>query len=195
MYRNLVNSLPNSEKKSYATTTINTDGFQAFENSTYSIWPIYFMVNELPIKDRLKNLIIAGVWFSKSKPEMNKFLDSFVEKANQLSTKGVLCDIKGKKRLIKIYYVNGVVDTPCRSEINGRVAFNSHFSCDCCFTPGEWSEGAMRFPISYPIPVLRNKTTNLEHTMEAESTETEVYGIRHTSSLNYLSGYEIIRGT
>ena len=198
LYRKFVDSLPDSEKKSYATVTLNTDGLQAFKDSTYSIWPIYLMVNELPIEIRLKNLIVGGVWFGKSKPEMNQFLDSYVEKANNLFVKGVLCNIRGENRLIKVYHVNGVVDTPCRSEINGRVAFNSYWSCDWCFHPGEWCEGAMRFPIFYPIPVLRDKTSNLEHVMEAESiksTESDVYGVRYTSSLHYLTGYDIIRGS
>ena len=54
----------------------NTDGIPVFHSSKFSIWPLYFRINELsPKKHGLKdNMILAGLWFGQSKPNMNTYL-------------------------------------------------------------------------------------------------------------------------
>ncbi len=54
----------------------NTDGIPVFRSSKFSIWPLYFRINELSPKKRgLKdNMILAGLWFGQSKPNMNTYL-------------------------------------------------------------------------------------------------------------------------
>jgi len=56
--------------------TWNVDGVPVFKSSKYSIWPLYFIVNELPFKLRyiMENVILAGLWFGESKPNMTVFL-------------------------------------------------------------------------------------------------------------------------
>ncbi|KAK3910293.1 Acetyl-coenzyme A carboxylase carboxyl transferase subunit alpha [Frankliniella fusca] len=48
------------------TLTWNTDGVQIFKSNTYSLWPVYMVVNELPPEKRFlsENLLIAGLWGS-----------------------------------------------------------------------------------------------------------------------------------
>ena len=45
--------------------TWNTDGIPVLKSSKFSIWPLYFVINELPIQKRLskKKLILGGLWF------------------------------------------------------------------------------------------------------------------------------------
>ena len=56
--------------------TWNTDGIPVFKSSKYSIWPLFFVINELPISKRWcnDNIILAGLWFGTQKPNMLTFL-------------------------------------------------------------------------------------------------------------------------
>jgi len=60
----------------FITLMWNTDGMQIFSSNTFSLWPFYLVVNELPPKKRFlsENLLIAGVWGSVVKPHPNVFL-------------------------------------------------------------------------------------------------------------------------
>ena len=54
----------------------NTDGVPVFKSSKFSIWPLYFIINELPFGKRTKreNMLFAGLWFGETKPFMLTFL-------------------------------------------------------------------------------------------------------------------------
>ncbi|KAJ8670982.1 hypothetical protein QAD02_002241 [Eretmocerus hayati] len=72
----------------------NVDGAPKFESSTWSAWPVYLLMNELPPKVRLRRLVTLGFWFAKSKPPMNAFLTPVFRVLNELSSMGVECMIK-----------------------------------------------------------------------------------------------------
>lgn len=51
--------------------TWDIDGLPPFKSSKFSLWPMYFVINELPYKllwIRTENMIIAGLWFGEAKP-------------------------------------------------------------------------------------------------------------------------------
>ena len=73
LYRRFVNDLLPAVRNRYVSVTFNTDGAPLFESSSYSIWPVYLMINELPIAVRTTELIVVGLWFGKNKPNMNVF--------------------------------------------------------------------------------------------------------------------------
>ena len=138
LYREFVNSLNETDKHQYATTTFNTDGAPLFESSTTSIWPIYLMINELSYSVRTKELVLAGLWFGKNKPDMDLFLTPFVENMNQLATTGIECYINNIKRQIKIFPLVCCVDSVARAPVQGFVQFNGRYGCGQCLHPGEW---------------------------------------------------------
>ena len=51
-YQRFVKTLDPTIKNNYVTVTFNTDGAPLFESSSYSVSPIYLMINELPISVR-----------------------------------------------------------------------------------------------------------------------------------------------
>ena len=53
----------------------NTDGVPLFSSSSFSMWPIYLKINELPVRMRnsINNKLLAGVWFGCTKPSINTF--------------------------------------------------------------------------------------------------------------------------
>lgn len=91
------------------TLTANTDGVQLFKSSTVSMWPIWILINELPITMRYelilislggsstknnrfskKNKILSGIWCAKEKPTMNLFLKPLMDSMNELYFKGIM---------------------------------------------------------------------------------------------------------
>lgn len=49
---------------------ISSDGVPVFKSS---IWPVYLMILNIPPhqRTRMDNLIVAGLWFGLTKPNMN----------------------------------------------------------------------------------------------------------------------------
>jgi hypothetical protein len=72
-------------QKNQISFSFNTDGISPFQSSTVTIWPIYLVINELPIHIRFKmeNVILLGLWFGKQKPNMNSFLAPVVQMINE----------------------------------------------------------------------------------------------------------------
>lgn len=68
----------------------NVDGVPIFKSSNYSIWPLYFVVNELPYELRMRrqNVLLGGLWFGDSKPNMHTFLQPIVKVLSRLELHG-----------------------------------------------------------------------------------------------------------
>ena len=64
-YRKLLKNLSSTNKSTYVTGFLNADGAPVFKSSTYSIWPFYLILNEIPIQDRLNSTILIGLWYGK----------------------------------------------------------------------------------------------------------------------------------
>lgn len=58
---------------------LNTDGVPVFKSSKVSIWPVFVVINELPLKARMtnENVMLCGLWFGEKKPSMCTFLKPF----------------------------------------------------------------------------------------------------------------------
>ena len=80
MYRELFDGDGVLSDKRNISFTLNTDGVPVFKSPPASMWPVYMCINELSpqLRMRKENMILAGLWFSKSKPEMATFLEPFV---------------------------------------------------------------------------------------------------------------------
>ena len=71
-YQEFLASLPDHTRQSYISAIFNSDGAPVFKSSSYSIWPIQLVINELPFHIRTSNPIVAGLWFGRDKPNMKK---------------------------------------------------------------------------------------------------------------------------
>ena len=126
-YKIFVKSLASTDRSRYATMPFNTDGALVFESSSYSIWPIQLMINELPFHVRNTEILVAGLWFGKDKPDMNVFLAPFVQNMNQLSENDVKCIINGEERIIKVYTLVSCVNSVARAPKQGLTQFNGRY--------------------------------------------------------------------
>lgn len=88
------------------TLTINTDGAQPFDSSQKSLWSIQSIINELPTHTRFKrqNIIISGLWFNKTQPNMSLFMAPFIDEINALYEKGFFIEIEGVVHHFKVNY-------------------------------------------------------------------------------------------
>ena len=70
---------------------LNTDGTQLFSSSTISLWSICLVINELPPQVRFskKNVLLAGIWFSRDKPTMTTYLAPVIPEINKLTSQGI----------------------------------------------------------------------------------------------------------
>jgi hypothetical protein len=78
LYKSLLLDSENGERfsrKEALTFMLNTDGIAKSHNSDQTIWPIYLVINELPLHMRfcMENTIIAGLSVGFKKPDFEYF--------------------------------------------------------------------------------------------------------------------------
>ena len=72
--------------------TWNVDGVPLFKSSKFSLWLMYYFINELPYKlwTLKENSIFAGLWFGETKPNMSVFLKPIVTELIKLESYGII---------------------------------------------------------------------------------------------------------
>lgn len=124
-----------AQKGKYDLTLIfHTDGIEIVESSKSHCYPLMFMIAEIPIEHRSSYTLFNGVWYDKSKPNMNKFLKPFCKKLKKFRDKGISwTDPKTKaKNTSKISVEIVVADAPVRAELQNTLAHNGTYSCNTC---------------------------------------------------------------
>lgn len=192
-YRKFRESLPVEAKNNYVSSILNTDGTRKFECSDCSLWPIFLMLNELPIEARTKNLITCGLWFAKKKPDMNAFLNPFLDVVDELRKEGISCKIKGETRLIKLYIPESCVDAVARAPMQGIHQFNGECGCSWCLHRGQFAEGAWRYPLEDQPSKLRDAETTMNAMLTA-TPERHIDGVIGPTPLATLEEHDIVFG-
>ena len=198
-YKNFILSLPDDQKQSYLTLTFNSDGSPIFKSSSYSIWPIQMIPNELPLHVRYQKPITYALWFGKNKPNMTYFLSPFVESLNEYSTNGIACIVNGETKYLKLYSICCCVDSVARAPMQGFVQFNGYYGCNWCLHPGKSvmhnKKAVVKYPLLYENPPRRTQECTLEHVRQAiASNLRSVFGVKKVSPLLSLNGFDIIDG-
>ncbi|KAL7289841.1 hypothetical protein TKK_0016239 [Trichogramma kaykai] len=190
LYKKFLSSLSPDDRKQYVTLTFNSDGAAPFKSSPLSVWPIYLMVNEIPVQDRFKNIIPCALWFNRKKPEMKSFLKVFVNMMNDITTNGISCVIKGKELKLKIYTLVSCVDTVARAPMQGLTQFNGKFGCNWCLHPTKWYRGS-KYPIKIvPLRTMEGTMKDLANLRSGNMT----HGFKSLTPLINLKSFNIIEG-
>jgi hypothetical protein len=65
---------------------LNSDGAPLTKHKSFSMWPVIGTINELnqSSRERFENIIIFGIWISKTKPVYNEFFTSVFSKLNTI---------------------------------------------------------------------------------------------------------------
>ncbi|KAH9367092.1 hypothetical protein HPB48_021729 [Haemaphysalis longicornis] len=151
------------------TITVITGGSPVFKSSTSSVWPIQFVINELPPDYRLKNSLVGGLWFGKH-PEMTVFLKKFVDELNEF---GEVIWKKGSTVITSsLYAVCSCVDVPARALV---------------------SSGAVRYT-NIKMDEERNPQETREEMMFALSVEESVNGVKGPSAFMNVKHFNLVFG-
>ena len=114
----------------------NTDGVPLFSSSSFSMWPLYLKINELPyvLRNSVRNKILAGVWFGNTKPSVNTFLKPLCETMNNLFYEGLLIHPPEPIRC-KAIILSGTCDIPAKAMALNMIGHNGFFACRYCEQP------------------------------------------------------------
>ncbi|KAL7289509.1 hypothetical protein TKK_0016694 [Trichogramma kaykai] len=190
LYRQFISSLSDEDRKQYLTVTFNSDGAAPFKSSPLSVWPIYIMINEVPVQERFKNIIPCALWFNRKKPDMKNFLKVFSDMFNDLREKGIKCQLKGNDLNLKLYALVCCVDTVARAPMQGLTQFNGKYGCSWCLHPTKYKYRASR----YPVQIVSLRT--VEDTMNILNSlgDNNSFGFKEISPLILLKDFNIIEG-
>lgn len=183
----------------------NTDGIPVFKSSKFSIWPLYFAINELPLHKRWSssNIILGGLWFGSQKPNMMTFLQPFNESISYLYSKGVEVlspDIK-KSFICHAMLLCGTCDLPAKAMVYNMTQFNGQYGCSHCLQSGKQLAVGTRgrvhvYPYMQVDPTGPSRTSDqqLQHSQEAVIQNKPIYGVKGPSWLSVIPNYNVIQG-
>ncbi|XP_077507177.1 uncharacterized protein LOC144116311 [Amblyomma americanum] len=172
------------------TLTINTDGSPVFKSSKTSVWPLQFIVDELPPGLRFKHPILAGLWFGKSHSNMQLFLGKFACEVN--SVRPVNWTYKSK-HASKPYVLCCSVDAPARASVLNMTLFNGYFGCPWCLIRGVHVEGSMRYVTDEPVETRRSEMLASDMKLAVRFKD-NVNGVKEPSALLSLKGLDLVNG-
>ena len=107
----------------------NTDGCQATNSSKLSIWPVYLAVNELPIDQRNKHMLLVGVWVHERQPNIKCFLRPIIiiNELNELQQNGIIWNHRNEVKTTRIFPNFCSVDSCARSMMLNNGNCNKFF--------------------------------------------------------------------
>lgn len=184
----------------------NTDGIPVFKSSNYAVWPLYFVVNELPYKLRMRkqNILLGGLWFGSSKPNMHVFLRPFWKALSRLELHGTVVQAWGsvQNMVCKVVLLAGTCDLPAKCLVHNSRQYNGFMGCSKCLQPGATlTLGPRSHTHVYPyIPEnptgpLRSSeqmAEDVRYYMETGNTRNGVLGPAWFGCLKY---FDLVRGT
>ena len=119
--------------------SINADGVFLYKSSSWSLWPVFVTILNLPISIRMKaeNVLLAGLWYGSAKPPMKLLLEPVLASIKQLSISGLtIMTANGLKR-IRAKVVMGIFDLPAKAAVLCAKQYNGQHGCSVCVHPGE----------------------------------------------------------
>ncbi|KAK3924213.1 Halomucin [Frankliniella fusca] len=116
-----------------------SDGVSIFKSSSFSIWPLCLVINELPYKMRTlpENILLVGLWFGKGKPSPNVFLKPLQKNMKTFTQDGHTFKLPDNSLvLVKGKILCGTCDLPAKCNFLLFKQFNSYFGCPKCMIEG-----------------------------------------------------------
>lgn len=118
--------------------TWNVDGVPLFSSSSNEVWPIRCIINELPHLLGRQNIILAGLYFGKGKPNMTSFMECFVESVQQVNKEGICWKNPHNAQfsVSRIFPNVSSCDAVARCMVQCIHQFNGDFGCSWCIQKG-----------------------------------------------------------
>ena len=183
----------------------NTDGVPVFKSSNFSIWPIFFVINELPYQLRMRkqNILLGGLWFGESKPNMSIFLQPLMKTLSKLELQGTVVKAFGivNTFISRVILLAGTCDLPAKSLVLNFKQFNGFNGCAKCLQPGETYKLGPRshthvypFQENNPSGPLRTREGIMKDVQEVLRTGKCKNGVLGTSCIGSLKYFDMAKG-
>ena len=184
----------------------NTDGVPVFKSSNFSIWPLYFVINELPyrLRMKMKNVILAGLWFGSVKPNMQLFLRPFWKVLRKMETEGLQVKAwnASKSFVARVILLAGTCDLPAKCLVQNFKQFNGFYGCGKCLQPGSTytlGQSSRKHVYLYepanPTGPLRTKEQTSDDVKWFKENGTSKNGVLGPSWFHCLRHLDMIKGT
>ena len=125
-------------RKTDIALSLNTDGVAIFKSSSWSLWPVFLSILNLPIELRMKaeNILLVGLWYGPTKKNMKLFLESIMTSLHPLLGDSVSIRTPEGDRPMRVKVVMGVLDLPAKAAVLCMKQFNGEHGCAVCLHPG-----------------------------------------------------------
>ncbi|KXJ10014.1 hypothetical protein AC249_AIPGENE17294 [Exaiptasia diaphana] len=182
VYQKFATADKNKEKKIFS-LVISSDGAPVLKSRKFNVWPLMCFLVELPPEVRYKycNVVLTGLWYGKSKPDMKLFLKSFVSELTECSQWCEFNDLNGCPVHAVLRIQSVVPDLPAKAILLNTMQYNGRFGCGTCKHPGEYVREFRSRLHRYTKSEKRTAEDSFQTAEVAESTSTTIFGIKGQS--------------
>ncbi|KAK3908005.1 Nonribosomal peptide synthetase lcsA [Frankliniella fusca] len=112
----------------------HTDGISVSISSNVSLWPLEWVIAQLPPYLRFKFVLVNGIWLDECKPYMNTFFKPFVKELQDLYENGVIWTHPRTKVVQKSHVTAPCfcADAPARAQLQNILCHGGKYSCHFC---------------------------------------------------------------
>jgi len=163
--------------------SLSVDSASLCSFSGQSICPCFLMVNELPTVLRMKNLMIAGLWFGLKKEKMDLFLPPIISHLKKLSIDGFSLQFEDETWHFLAFLIACVADSVARCDVQGIHAHRGDYPCSWCLCEGVEYINSRIFPHESTLPPPRTIEGMLADSRKALEKKIFVRGVKYLTPL------------
>ena len=155
---------------------VNIDGAALFKSSSFSVWPVWFQIFNLPEKlgGKFSNHALLGLWHGKSKPNWEFFLKKISIEIECFLEYKTFIDGLGFCLFTLLFLI---CDMPAMAPLCCHVQFNGYYGCPYCYTKGVYFAKRMTYPVMEPV--CRRENCDYE-----KNAEFQRFGVKGKSPLH-----------
>eukprot|EP00733_Pompholyxophrys_punicea_P000421 Pompholyxophrys_punicea_v1_NODE_116_length_3380_cov_12.119699.p1 type:complete len:544 gc:universal NODE_116_length_3380_cov_12.119699:1974-343(-) len=186
--------------KAYANLSLGffLDGMSVFNSSNWQMWPLLFLIHDLPPEKRFQTISVAGLWFGRNKPDANLYLRPMVASMNKFAQREVVVPAcNGETYRPQIATISFSADLPAKSLAQSMNQYNGQYGCGYCYQPGDAVPGVpgSRFYSCSPRDhALRTTKSVISDAKIASRTKSTHRGMKRPSILFLLPYFNFIWG-
>lgn len=199
----IVKQIEKKIKNSHTTVcsmTLNFDGASRYKSNNLSLWPIQLVQNFLPpsIRYDRKNIIIAGLYYGKHKPDCLAYFLPLVNELKGSIDRNIEMQLNGLHIRVLPVITHCVLDLPAKAHFQQTTQYNGKNGCTYCLHPGCQVKGSnksgIRYTVRIPADDLRTQENTLLAMHKSYKTKQRVDGIKGISCIVSLPHFNPIFG-
>lgn len=142
----------------------HTDGVSISDSSNCSLWPMEFVICQLPPHIRYKFVLVCGVWVDSCKPYMNSYMKPFTKEIVRINEHGVkwIHPVSKEENVTRVTVPALSVDAPVRAQVQNILAPGGKCACNVC------EQKTLKLPAEEILPGVEKKKRRRVFTFQEE---------------------------